>query len=286
MHRNYISTFRNDISYSAQYKAFEDVFIKIGEGKDKDSLKETIYKLDTTKKTLLDNFLLSRNQGLLFNKTNINPKTGKALIVDPDTGREIRIGDGIVPQIERFASKYSYTGKPTLQLFHDIISVLNEKATKSTGNKYHFVLNDKAWNDIQTTIGDYLANFRTDACYMYSKKANNYVQVGATYDTYIYAGNQISFCVDRALTREFGNEKGYGIAIDLTADEASNTPAMAQFTIKNSEIILNEIDGVGGQNGTTSGKVSSPVAGSKMVAWGYAGVAVFNPYRSFILREA
>lgn len=121
---------------------------------------------------------------------------------------------------------------------------------------------------------------------MYSKKANGYVQVGATYDTYIYAGNQISFCVDRALTREFGNEKGYGIAIDLTADEASNTPAMAQFTIKNSEIILNEIDGVGGQNGTTSGKVSSPVAGSKMVAWGYAGVAVFNPYRSFILREA
>ena len=49
--------------------------------------------------------------------------------------------------------------------------------------------------------------------------------------------------------------------------------------------IQNEILGVGGKTGLQGGAVSSPVAASKLIAWGYSGVAVFNPYRSFILRE-
>lgn len=33
----------------------------------------------------------------------------------------------------------------------------------------------------------------------------------------------------------------------------------------------------GGENGLSSGVVSTPVAGSKLINWGYSGVAVFNP---------
>ena len=39
----------------------------------------------------------------------------------------------------------------------------------------------------------------------------------------------------------------------------------------------------GGKSGLASGEVSSPVAGYKLVNWGYGGVAVFNPYRSVIM---
>ena len=46
-----------------------------------------------------------------------------------------------------------------------------------------------------------------------------------------------------------------------------------------------EYPGVGGMDGLSSGIVSSPVAASKIINWGYSGVGVFNPYRSFILRE-
>lgn len=76
------------------------------------------------------------------------------------------------------------------------------------------------------------------------------------------------------------------LAIDLTADEAKNQPAVACFTLKGGEFITNKYLGVGGENGLSSGVVSSPVAGSKLINWGYAGIAVFNPYRSFIIREA
>jgi len=50
--------------------------------------------------------------------------------------------------------------------------------------------------DINTVLGDYLYNYKTDATYMYSKSANKgiggYVKVGATYDTYIYSGELIA----------------------------------------------------------------------------------------------
>lgn len=94
--------------------------------------------------------------------------------------------------------------------------------------------------------------------------------------------NTLSFKVDRSFDIEYPNRK-FGIIIDLTADSASGKPAMAMFTFKGGDLIHNYIVGVGGRSGLASGEVSSPVAASKLVNWGYAGTAVFNPYRSVIL---
>lgn len=63
-HRNYITTHRVDTDYSAQYKAFEDQFIKIGKGEGNGDMKETIYRMDKQEKVLLDNFMYVRNNGL------------------------------------------------------------------------------------------------------------------------------------------------------------------------------------------------------------------------------
>lgn len=41
--------------------------------------------------------------------------------------------------------------------------------------------------------------------------------------------------------------------------------------------ITNKYPGVGGLDGLSSGVVSSPVAASKLIDWGYSGVGVFNP---------
>ncbi len=83
--------------------------------------------------------------------------------------------------------------------------------------------------------------------YMYSKSANKgqggYIKVGATFDTYVYAGNQLSFVVDRALTREYP-DKGYGVCIDLTADKTSGMPAIGKFMLAGKDIITNKIVGV------------------------------------------
>ena len=282
-HRNFITTHRCDDSYSALYAAHENVFISIAEGKDTGSLKETLYKMDKKEKVLLDNFLYVRNNGLLFNKCNVDVN-GKPTIVDPDTQRPIYIGDGIIPQVERFASKYAFA-KLSIDVFQTVIATMNEKATQPTGNKYVFICNERMWFLIQNVLGDFLAKYKTIGTYLWSKAANDYIKVGAAFDSYTFGGNTISFKVDRTFSREYGMEKAYCLCLDLTADSTGNEPPIQMFTLKGGDFITNKYPGVGGLDGLSSGIVSSPVAASKLINWGYSGVGVFNPYRSFILRE-
>lgn len=145
--------------------------------------------------------------------------------------------------------------------------------------------NERFWYLVQEYLSDFLRDFHTDGAYLWSMKANDYVKVGATYNAYTFGGNTIIFNVDRTFSREYGYDKGYALCLDLTADKTSNQPPIAMFTLKGGDFITNKVLGVGGENGLTSGVVSTPVAGSKLINWGYSGVAVFNPYRSFILRE-
>lgn len=282
-HRNYMTYFRNDASFSSLYAAFEDVFISIAEGKDQGSMTERIYKMNKIEKDLVENFMYARNNGLLFNKTNVD-KNGKATIVDPDTGRPIVIGDGMIPQIERYASKYAYN-RITTGVITTALGIMREKAAKDEGNEFMLTCNAKLWDDIQLYLSAWLANFKPVGTYLWSKGDNGYVDVGATYQSYQFAGNVLTFKVDRALTREYGNTKGYGILIDLTADKVEGKPAVALFTLKGGDYIMNKLEGVGRLNGVSSGNVASPVAASKLIATGYAGIGVFAPYRSFILTE-
>lgn len=285
-HRGYIMTHRVDDSYSALYKAHEDVFISIGKGDGNGIKKEAIYKMNKVEKNLLENFLYVRNNALLFAKSNID-KDGKPTISDPDTGRPIYISDGIIPQVERFASKYVYNTL-TVDAFQTALQMMNQKAEKETGNSYVMIVNEKLWGDIQKVLGSWLANFKTDGAYLYSKTANNghggYVSVGTAFNGYNFGGNSLAFKVDRTFSREYGMDKGFGLILDLTSDKTSNEPAIQMFTLKGGDFITNKLPGVGGLDGLSSGLVASTVASSKLINWGYSGIAVFNPYRSFIMR--
>lgn len=76
--------------------------------------------MDTVQRNLMETFLTGRNQALLFSKGNVNPQTEKPTIVDPDTNRPIYISDGIIPQVEAYASKYAYN-KLTINVFKTIL---------------------------------------------------------------------------------------------------------------------------------------------------------------------
>ena len=128
-----------------------------------------------------------------------------------------------------------------------VMSSMAEKSQDDTGNKWVFIVNRKLWEDVNVVLGSYLADYKTDGGYMYSKAANKgeggYIKVGATFNTYEFSGNQLQFIVDRALSREYPN-KGYGLCLDLTADKTSGTPAIAKFTLGGKDICINTIAGV------------------------------------------
>jgi hypothetical protein len=87
--------FRHDTSWSSLYAIQEHVFMNICDDKDK-SKGEGVYKMLKKEKELLDTWQYSVNTGLLLNKGNVDVN-GKATIHDPDTGRPIYIGEGLIP---------------------------------------------------------------------------------------------------------------------------------------------------------------------------------------------
>lgn len=276
--RNYMSTIRVDDTYSSKYALMEDTFIKISRG---DANGDKIYRLEPMKKNLIENFLYARENMLLMAKGNVGVD-GKATISDRVTGRPLYIGEGVIPQVERFASKYS-ANKVTINTFQQIISTMVEKAEKPTDNIFTFMCNEKGWSIVQRVLGEYLANRRTDGAYLWSSQgAGKFVKVGNTFDAYEWGGNKIVFKVDRTLSREF--QDPYFMCLDLTTGKTSAQPPIQMFSLKGKDYIFNEVLGVGGRTGGDSGVVSSPVAGGLMTIHGYAGVGVFNPYRSFILK--
>ena len=124
--RNCLTLIRVDETYSSKYKLMEDTLIKIAQGKDQGCLTETIYKMDPMKKVLMDNFMLAREQMLLLAKGNVSVD-GKPTIADRASNRPIPIGEGLIPQIEKFCSKH-VASKITINTFQTVISEMAQKA--------------------------------------------------------------------------------------------------------------------------------------------------------------
>ena len=287
-HRNWITEHRCDIQFSSRYAQMEDQFIKISQGEGTGELKEKIFKLNKLEKDLLDSFQTVKNNAMLWSKTTMD-KNGKSTIQTED-GRPLIAGDGLIPQIERFASKYKYA-KLNINVINTIMDQMNQKAAQAIGNHYTFVVNDILWSQVNTSLADWLKLWGSTPTLMYSKAngggmvgIENPLKVGATFKSYEVSGNTVTFLVDRALTKEYPT-KGYGICLDMSPDVSANQPAIAQFTLDGAEFVTSKYPGVGGIDGITSGIVSSPIAGSKLIVAGYAGIAVFAPYKSFILEQ-
>lgn len=120
-------------------------------------------------------------------------------------------------------------------------------------------------------MSSWIRDWKTTGCFVWSQGAKNYVDLGATYQSYEFAGNKMVFVLDRSLDLEFP-KKAYGLFLDLTTD-SNGQPGIMFCTFKGGQLIHNVITGVGGVSGLASGEVSSPVAGAKIVNW---GLTVFN----------
>jgi len=279
-HRNYISLHRSDVYGSQKYNVLEDTFLNIAKGE-----KSIRIKMNKLEKTCLDTFLQARNNSLVWGKSNVDAN-GKPTTKDRKTQRPVYMGDGIIPQIERYADCHVYApGTLTISDFKEAMGTMREKSKQDEGNHWMFMINRKLSDAVQDVLLDYLKDFKTDGAFLYSAKGkNNKVSVGTTFSTYEYQGNFLTIKTDRALSTEYPNS-GYGIMIDLTPDETNNQAALSMITLKGSGQIMGTIKGLGGMSGSESGDVATPLAGSGHMIMGYAGVMVAAPYRSFLFIE-
>lgn len=274
--RNCLSLIRVDETYSSKYKLMEDTLIKVAEGANQGCLTETIYRMDPMKKVLMDNFMQAREQMLLFAKGNVNVD-GKPTISDRQSGRPIPIGEGLIPQIERFCSKL-VVAKVTINTLQTLISDMVQKADKPIGNHFVMAMNEQMYAIWNRVLLKEIKDLKTDGQLFYSKaNGGQGYKIGATFTTYEFNGNFLSATVNRALTREY--KMPFAMCIDFTGSTVGNKAPISLYTLKGKDLIFNTLKGVGMEDG----EVSTMVAGGAMTAQGYASVAVANPYRSFLL---
>lgn len=223
----------------------EDQFIKFAQGDGAGNVKEKVFKLNKMEKDLFDSFQTVKNNAMLWQKTTMD-KNGKASVLTDD-GRPLIAGDGLIPQIERFASKAKYA-KMNVNIIQLVMDQMTQKAANATGNHYTFIVNDILWGQINTTLGDWLKLWSSTPTLMYSKaegakvKADNPLKVGATFVSYEVSGNTVTFMVDRALSKEY-DRKGYGICLDMSPDVDSGDPAIAAFTLEGAEFVTSKYPG-------------------------------------------
>lgn len=216
----------------------ETTFIGISKGDDKNP---QYYQMNAAEKDCLDSYMEARNNALLWGKTNLD-KNMKPTAYDPETGRPIIAGDGIIAQIERFATKFMFS-KLNVAWFKKALMAMVQKSDNATGNTFSFICNSLMWNDVQNVLDAWLKDYATDGSYVYSKGENGYVNVGATYQSYTFGGNKILFRLDRSFDIEYPDRK-FGIMVDLTPDGKSGKAAINLLTFKGGQLIHNWILGV------------------------------------------
>ena len=276
-HRNWMSRHRASETYSADYKIREQVYLEVAK-KDK----KEYYKLNQIEVDVMNTFMLSKNNSCIFSQTNFDVN-GKCLDQD-EAGNDIPMSDGIIPQIERYCDKFLYSTLSSA-VFDDVIGAMVEKSAKPTGNIYAAVCNERFYNQFGRIMkNDYRFTAPNDASYMYSKEAGK-IKVGAEFDSYTVQGNTITFIPDRALSQEYP-DYGYAIFLDTSADMKTGRPGIASFTLEGSEMVDGYVQGLGGRSGKSSGNdIATGVHGTEYHVIGYSCSVVFNPYRSFILKE-
>lgn len=184
--RNFTTLIRVEDSFSDIYKLQEDTLVKIAEGKGHGDMSEKIYSMDPMTKVLNDNFIRASEQMLLMAKTNMS-MDGKATISTRNTNREIVIGEGVIPQIERYCTKH-VASKVSIATFQNIISEMVQKADEPQGNHFIFCINEQMAAIVNRVLIKHLQEFKTDGSFFYSKVDGKNYKVGATFTSYEYLG--------------------------------------------------------------------------------------------------
>lgn len=149
--------------------------------------------------------------------------------------------DGLIAQVERFATKFVFE-QLNVEYFKKVIMAMVAKCDNPSGNVFTMVCNTAMMMEVQRILDSTLKDYRIDAPFLYNKVGDK-VRLGAQYDGYSYLGNTIIFKLDRSFDIEYPDRK-FAVMIDLTADGTSGKAAMEMLTFKNGQLIHNYVVGV------------------------------------------
>jgi hypothetical protein len=296
-HENWISCHRVSESISGHMAMFEDQFVEMPKRDKSGKVTGSEYfRLPKIEESLQEQMMYAINQHLLFGQSNMR---GSRATIQAANGSDVIMGDGLIAQVERVCDKHSYT-KLTAKVLREAINTTVYRTGKITGVHITMICNQRMWQDVQEVLNAEARGFnnvlnpyfvvtdksqQTRKAPISSGKLDG-MKVGATYTTYEFGGNFVTFMPDYSLSQDIAyRDRSYGIFIntDLTDD---GQPNIQMMTVKGGELITGELVGLGARTGTASGLISTSVSGSEIHWKAFSGLRVADPYQAFILQQA
>lgn len=287
-HINYLTKVRYDWNWSADAAAtkyvIEDMVPHNGQ------MKKFQYITDELFRAALETYHFRKEMALIYGQSTMDAN-GRCFLQDPKTGQDIVQGDGLIAQIAD-SQKQNYT-KLTIGLLEDVLSDVSLHSPKPTGNVYMMTTGREGYKEFGRLMrAEHKAGWQLQPN-TYVQTKNGKIQLGAEYNAYHFQGNTIVVNVNAVFdhpanpSEKDSNgkrlESSKFLFIDMsTYDGVRNIQMIAK---DGRSFITGEVDGIGGQDGKTSGKASSTLDGSSKTIIGTCGVVMHNPYSSMLLEK-
>lgn len=286
-HINYLTKVRYDYSWSADAAATKyliDDTVQLN-GK---SVRQTFI----TDKLFLDameRYHFNKEMELIYGKTTMDER-GRCFLQDAK-GQDIIKGSGILEQMHE-STKQTYTVL-TINLLEDILADMSLKMPKRTGNTILLTTGMQGYKEFGRLMRAEHKGSWSQSSDQYVRTRNGKIQLGAEYNSFTFQGNTIIVNVNNVFDHpanispkdEEGRflESSKLLFIDASSyDGVRNIQMIAK---DGRSFITGELDGVGGQDGKTSGKVATPLDGSSKIIIGTMGLILHNMYSSYMLEK-
>jgi hypothetical protein len=285
-HVNYITKVRYDWTWSADAAAtkylIEDVVNHNG--------KEVRNTMITDQLWLqaLEGYHFNKEMELIYGETTMDER-GRCFMQDKK-GQDIVKGDGFLNQIAPHR-KQNYTTL-TIDLLEDILMDMAMKMPKKTGNTLLLSTGMVGYRDFGRIMrAEHKGWNVVPDPYIQSKGGK--IKLGAEYNAYTFQGNTIVVSVNNVFDHPANvspeDNEGYNLEsskmLFIDTSKYDGVPNLQMVAKDGRSFITGELDGIGGQDGKTSGKVATLLDGSAKAIIGTMGLVVHNPYSSVILEK-
>jgi len=287
-HVNYLTKVRYDWSWSAEAAATKYLITDTVNYKGESRTYSLI--TDQLLMNAMEQYHHNKEMSYIYGRSTMDA-FGRCFLQD-EKGQDIVEGDGIIAQMAD-SCKQSYTNL-TISLLEDVLTDMSLRMPKRTGNTIMLttgVQGNKQFQRIMRAEHKGFWSAAPEGSYVTSR--NGKIHLGREYKSYEFNGNTIIIAVNNVFDHP-ANVSGLDsegkflessklLFIDMSSyDGVQNIQTIAK---DGRSFIINDLEGVGGMDGKTSGKVSTGLEGSSKIITGTAGIVMHNPYSSVMLER-
>jgi hypothetical protein len=287
-HINYLTKVRYDWSFSADAAAtkyvIEDQVFHNGQ------MKKMNLITDQLLYQAMERYHLNKELALIYGKRTVDAN-GRCFLQD-EKGQDIIEGDGLIAQMHS-SRKQTYTNL-SISLLEDVLADLSYHMPNPTGNVILVTTGIEGYKEFGRLMRAEHKGFWSTAADKYVQTKNGKIQLGAHYNAFEFQGNKIIVNVNRVFdhpanvsekSATTGKKLESSKFLFIDASSYDGTPNLQLIAKDGRSFITGELDGIGGQSGKASGKVSSLLDGSARSVIGTLGIVMHNPYSSMMLEK-